>query len=82
MSATTVKLDAELLAEIGGVKPREQTLSAFVRESLKRELRRRKMRDAAEAYVALLANDAKERADLREWESARLATAPKRRRRK
>jgi len=80
MSATTVKLDAELLQEIAGVKPREQTLSAFVRESLKRELRRRKMRDAAEAYVTLLAGDPQERNEMREWGSARLSSAPTRRR--
>jgi flagellar biosynthesis component FlhA len=80
MSATTVKLDAELLREIASVKPHEQTLSAYVREALQRDLRRQQMRKAAEAYVALLRDNPKEREALDQWEAAPLATNPQARR--
>jgi predicted transcriptional regulator len=80
MSATTVKLDADLLEAIAAAKPRTQTLSAFVREALHRELRRQQMRTAAEKYRALLRSNAAERKALDEWEAAALATAPRRRR--
>jgi hypothetical protein len=80
MSATTVKLDAELLKAIASVKPRAQTLSAYVREALHRDLRRRQMREAAEKYRALLRNNPAERKALDEWEAAPLATEPRRRR--
>ena len=80
MAATTVKLDAELLREISTVKPDEQTLSAYVREALQRDVRRQQMRRAAEAYVALLRDNPKEREALDEWEAAPLATNPRSRR--
>ena len=78
MPATTVKLDSELLREIGKIKPPKQTLSAFVRESLERDIRWRKLRDAAEAYRLLLAENEDERREIEEWESSHLAAAPKR----
>jgi len=80
MSATTVKLDGELLRAIAGVKPAAQTLSAFVREALHRDLRRQQMRQAAEQYRALLQSNPAERKALEQWEAAPLAIAPRRRR--
>ena len=80
MSATTVKLDAELLSEIASVKPDDQTLSAYVREALQRDVRRQQMRKAGETYMALLRDNAHEREALDEWEVAPLATNPRRRR--
>jgi len=80
MSATTVKLDAELLSEIASVKPNDQTLSAYVREALQRDLRRQQMRKAGESYMALLRDNAAEREALDEWEAAPLAVDPRRRR--
>lgn len=77
MGATTVKLDEQLLHEIAAVKPRGQTLAAFVRESLQRDLRRQQMRKAAETYVSLLETNAPERQALDEWESAALASDPR-----
>ncbi len=80
MAATTVKLDEELLRDIAIVKPREQTLSAFVREALRSEIRRQQMRDAAEKYQALLRDNAAEREEMEGWERASLATVPTRKR--
>jgi hypothetical protein len=81
MGATTVKLDADLLKEIAKRKSSGQTLSAFVREAVARDLRRHRLREAAEAYQELLARDPEEMAAMREWEAARLAQSPRRRRR-
>ena len=81
MSATTVKLEADLLARISKAKPRQQTLSAFVREAVESDLRRRQLRAAAEAYQRLLGDEKAEREELQEWESADLAHPPKRKRR-
>ena len=80
MPATTVKLDAELLREIAKVKSPKQTLSAYVRESLQADIRKRKLRAAAEAYEKLLADDKNERLAMEEWEAAPLSIAPRRRR--
>ena len=80
MSATTVKLDGELLRAIASVKSPRQTLSAYVREALQRDLRRRQMRDAAETYTNLLRTNAAEREAMDEWEAAALATTPRSRR--
>jgi hypothetical protein len=77
MGATTVKLDADILREIADAKPAGQTLSSFVRSALKRDMRRRKMKQAAEAYLALLARSPEERDAAEEWEAAPLAHAPR-----
>ena len=82
MSATTVKLDGELLRAIATVKSPRQTLSAYVREALQRDLRRQQMREAAETYMNLLRTDAAERDAMDEWETAPLATTPRARRRR
>jgi hypothetical protein len=81
MPATTVKLDSELLREIAKIKSPRQTLAAFVRESLQRDIERRKLRTAAEAYRQLLAENEEERRDLEQWEASHLAAAPARARR-
>ncbi len=77
MSATTVKLDGELLKAIGTVKPSKQSLSAYVREALHRDLRRQQMREAAETYMDLLRKNSAEQAAMDEWETAPLATNPR-----
>ena len=80
MSATTVKLESGLLREIARVKPAQQSLSAFVREVIERDIRRRKLKEAAHAYQALLAENEREHKDLEAWESADLAAPPTRKR--
>lgn len=78
MPATTVKLDSELLREIAKIKSPKQTLAAFVRESLQRDIDRRKLRAAAETYRQLLTENEKERREMEEWEASHLAVAPSR----
>jgi hypothetical protein len=79
-SDTTVKLDASVVQEAAAVLPENQTLTAFVREAVWRDVRRRKMRKAAALYMEALASDAGEAGDMREWEAAPLAMEPKKRR--
>ncbi len=79
MNATTIKLEAALHASIRRMKPREQSLTGFVRELVAREEKRRALERAAGAYAGLLAQNKEEAAWLESWESAPLAAAPKRR---
>jgi predicted transcriptional regulator len=81
MSASTVKLEADILRRIDAVKPRNQTLAAYVREALERDVLRRQLRTAAERYQAFLSENVEESQELEEWERAPLATAPRRARR-
>lgn len=80
MPATTVKLDGELLSAIAKVKLPQQTLTAYVREALQRDLRRQQMRGAAETYMSILRDNPAERESMDEWEAAPLATTPRARR--
>jgi hypothetical protein len=80
MSATTVRLDEATLREIRSVKPRDQTLAAYVREAVDRDILRRKLRAAATEYQAFLGEHPEEGEDLAAWERAPLAAPPTRRR--
>jgi predicted transcriptional regulator len=82
MQATTIKLDPKLHSALRRMKPREQTLTAFVRELVAREEKRRALEAAAEAYHRLLATHADEAAWLASWEGAPLAEAPRAKRRR
>jgi hypothetical protein len=73
MRATTVKVDGELLEQLERTKPAHETLSGYVRSILEREMRRRKLGEAAEEYVQLLRDAPDERAWLDEWDAADLA---------
>lgn len=77
MSGTTVKLDGELLRAISMMKPARQTLSSYVREALRRDLRRQQIRDAAETYKNLLRTNLSERNAMNEWEAAPLGITPR-----
>jgi len=77
MKATTVKLDGELLARIEESKPQGQSLSAYVRMVLQRNLDRTRVRDAAVEYRTFLASDPEEQRALDEWDRADLATPPR-----
>ena len=74
-----MKLDPSLHTAIRRMKPREQTLTAFVRELVATEEKRRALEEAAGSYQALLAVNKDEAAWLASWESAPLAEAPRRR---
>jgi hypothetical protein len=76
MKATTVKVDGELLREIEEAKPADQSLTAFVREVLRREIDRRKLQQAALQYRAFVEAHHEERTWLEEWDRADLITAP------
>ena len=80
MQATTIKLDARLHTAIRRLKPREQTLTAYVRELVAREEKNAALEAAADAYTTLLSANKDEAAWLAGWETAPLSEAPKRRR--
>jgi hypothetical protein len=79
MRATTVKVEGDLLKELERTKPSSLSLSAYVREILRQEIRRRKMAEAADRYVELVRDSSDEREWLTEWERADLTAPPKRR---
>ena len=81
MRATTIKVEGELLEELERAKPAAQSLSAFIRSVLRRELVRRKLGDAAERYAEFLHSCEDERKWLEEWDRADLVRPPKRKRR-
>ena len=81
MKATTIKLEGELLLELERSKPESLSLSAYVREVLTKNLRRRKLAEAAASYEAFIEANPEERSWLREWDGADLASPPKPRRR-
>lgn len=81
MKATTIKIEGELLSELEATKPESLSLSAFVREVLKKDLRRRKLSQAAVSYEEFLAENPEEQLLLREWDEADLVQTPKRKRR-
>jgi len=78
MKATTIKIEGELLRELERVKPARSSVSAFVREVLRRDLQRRRLVEAAAEYEVFVASNAEERTWLREWDEADLAVSPKR----
>ncbi len=72
MSATTVKLDGEILRELQQIKPKGGTLTALVRELLGAEIRRRRMVQAAAEYTVFLAKHPEEADAMESWASAPL----------
>lgn len=76
-SDTTIKLDAAVVREVTEFLPERQTLTAFVREAVTRDVRRRKLRAAATLYRETFERDPAEAAAMEEWEAASLATEPK-----
>ncbi len=79
MQATTIKLDPVLHSAIKRMKPGAQSLTGFVRELVAREEKHRALESAADAYGTLLKGNKNEAAWLSSWESAPLASSPKRR---
>ena len=73
---TTIKLDSAVVREVAEILPERQTLTAFVREAVQRDVRRRRMRAAAVLYRETLERDAAEAASIEEWEAAPLTTNP------
>ncbi len=82
MKATTIKLENPLLNELNGVRPSQKSLSAFVKEILEQDIRRRKMREAARKYQEFLTANPEEKSWLEEWESVDLTRPPQSKKRK
>lgn len=76
MKATTVKIEEPLLNELNDIKPAGVSFSRYVRQLLKSDIDRMKLKEAAAKYNALIADNKAERAAMEEWEKADLATAP------
>jgi hypothetical protein len=72
MAATTIKLEADLVKKVTALKPRDESISAFVRELIEKEHRARSNREAALAYRQFLHDHPEERAAMEGWESAPL----------
>ena len=72
MPATTIKLEADLVKKVTALKPKGESISAFVRELIEKEHRARSHREAAEAYQQFLYKNPEERAAMEVWESAPL----------
>jgi hypothetical protein len=81
MKATTIKIEGKLLQELEQARPAGTSVTAFVRGVLWKDLRRRKLAEAAVAYEAFVAENAGEQNWMREWAEADLAAPPKRIRR-
>jgi hypothetical protein len=81
MKATTVKVEGELLRELERIKPARQSLTAYVRALLEREVQRRRMEEAGQRYADFVRESPEESAWLEEWDRADLARPPVRRRR-
>jgi hypothetical protein len=82
MKATTIKLESPLLEKIEAAKPKDQSLTSYVRAVLESELRRQKVAEAAAAYTVFLKEHPEEAAALEAWDRADLAKPPRRRGRK
>jgi|688.fasta_scaffold688614_2 hypothetical protein len=72
MKATTIKIDGELLSAIESAKPSGQSVTAYVRTVLRKNLEQHKVREAAAAYRAFVESHPEERGWLDEWERADL----------
>jgi len=81
MKATTVKVEGELLRELERLKPARQSLAAYVRTVLEREIQRRRMVEAGQRYADFVHESPEEASWLEEWDRADLAEPPTRRRR-
>lgn len=72
MPATTIKLEAELVRKVTTLKPKDESISGYVRELIEREHRTREHRAAVHTYQRFLRDNPEERAAMEVWESAPL----------
>ena len=77
MQATTVKLDGALVRRLKSLKAPDQTLTGFVRDLLESEMRRRHLRESAEAYVEFLHAHPAEAEAMDAWSTAPLERSRK-----
>jgi hypothetical protein len=81
MKATTIKLEGELLKELERAKSPTESLSAYVRNVLIKDLRRARLVQSAAAYQEFLEANPEEQPWLKDWDEADLSTPPQRRQR-
>jgi len=67
MSATTIKLESDLVKKVVDLKPKDESISGFVRELIEKEHRARKNRAAAVEYQQFLEENPEERAAMEVW---------------
>lgn len=72
MPSTTIKLEADLVKKVTALKPKDESISAFVRELIEQEHRVRANRAAAVTYRQFLHDHPEERIAMEGWESAPL----------
>lgn len=72
MPATTIKLEADLVKKVTSLKPKDESISGYVRDLIEREYRARANREAAVVYQEFLRENPQERAAMEVWESAPL----------
>lgn len=77
MKATTLKIEEPLLNKLHHFRPKDISFSAFVRGILEKEVRRRKMQNAASQYMEFLASDPIEKKWLEDWDASDLLVPPK-----
>ena len=70
MSATTIKLEADLVKKVAALKPKDESISGFVRGLIEKEHRTRENRASAVVYQQFLEDNPVERAAMDVWESA------------
>lgn len=72
MPATTIKLEAELVKKVTSLKPKDESISGYVRSLIEREHRAREHRAAANVYRRFLDENPEERSAMEIWQSAPL----------
>lgn len=78
MKSTTIKVGDELLEKLNAIKPSDMSVSGYVRNLIEKDIRQRKLAEAADQYQAFLTANPQERKWLAEWDAADLTSAPKR----
>lgn len=72
MPSTTIKLEAELVRKVTSLKPKDESISSYVRKLIEREHRAREHRAAASVYQRFLDENSEERSAMEIWQSAPL----------
>jgi predicted CopG family antitoxin len=73
MPATTIKLESDLVKKVTALKPKDESISGYVRDLIEKEHRARENRAAAGIYQQFLNENPAERAAMEVWESAPLS---------
>lgn len=77
MKATTIKLEGRLLEQLKKAKPPSKSVTAYVREVLESDIRRKRVAEAAVEYRAFVKNHPDEESWISDWGNADLATPPR-----